>query len=533
MRVAKVLSGPTEIWDSFFNMNEPANIFAAAETGNVVSKDDYDRQIVALRLELLNLQYDLRSSDFSVVVLITGDDHPGVVKVLRILHEWMDARYLQAHVMFSTDEAEYKERPRFKKYWRRLPPVGRIGLFLGAWPAATIQHALEEDWTHVQFDAALDEQRRFEEMLVDDGTLVLKFWLHLPKKVLKGRLAAAADDPDTHWDIAQYDWEFVQQYGAAVELLERLVRRTSTTTAAWHIIESTDSRYCNLSVARTIAQALKPRLSSPPEKPTRAPATDPLGGRSLLDQIDLQASVTDKHYEVELADLQARLNRLSHRTNEAGVGCVFVFEGVDAAGKGGAIRRLVAALPVQHVKVMPISAPNEVERAHHYLWRFWSRLPRSGETTIFDRSWYGRVLVERVEGFAEVEQWRRAYGEINDFEATILGSGMVLCKFWLQIDADEQARRFEERARTPYKKYKLTAEDLRNRAKWDAYEVAAHDMISNTSTSYAPWHLIAANDKRHARLEVLRIVVQHLDRGLELADDSKRTSKKKKKKKKK
>lgn len=495
-------------------MNESTGLFAAAEVGNTVSKADYERELDALRVQLLNLQYDLRERGFSVVLLIAGDDRPGCVNLLRNLHEWMDARYLQNHVMFGSDHADAAERPALARYWRRLPPAGRIGLFLGGWPSSLLRAALDERWSSAEFDKALDHLSRFEKLLVDDGTLVLKFWLHLPRNVVQKRIVAARADPEKHWDFAQHDWDVIEQYDEAFDLIERLLRRSNRVDAPWEIVESTDARYCDLRIGGAIARALSARLSDPVPVPEKVPFVAEIDGHSLLGQLDLSLTVSADRYESELTALQALVNQLSHQACEAGIACVFVFEGVDAAGKGGAIRRLARALPVQHSRVIPIGAPNEVERAHHYLWRFWMRLPKPGEIVVFDRSWYGRLLVERVEGLVPEEVQQRAFDEINEFESTLAEDRFVVCKFWLQIDKDEQLERFSARARTPYKKYKLTPDDFRNRENWDQYQVAAHEMLARTNTSYAPWSLIGANDKRHARLQVLRIVADQLTESL-------------------
>ena len=263
-----------------------------------------------------------------------------------------------------------------------------------------------------------------------------------------------------------------------------------------------------------IARTISDRLSSPPSAANHAAVDIRVDGQSLLDQVDLTMSLDGATYEAELLRLQGLINQLAHQAQQAGLSCVYVFEGVDAAGKGGAIRRLVKALPIQHTRVLPVGAPNEAERARHYLWRFWTRVPKPGKTVVFDRSWYGRVLVERVEGLTSAQNWQRAYDEINEFEATLADSGIVIAKFWLQISEEEQLARFEARAETPYKKYKLTPEDFRNRENWQDYQNAAHDMLARTSTSYAPWTLIGANNKRYARIEVLKTVAERLQRQL-------------------
>ncbi|XOV84253.1 MAG: polyphosphate:AMP phosphotransferase [bacterium] len=496
-------------------MNESSGLFAAAEIGNAISKDEFDRQIGALRVDLLNAQFDLREQNFSVVLLIAGDDRPGAVNLFRTLHDWMDARYLQNHITFGTDHSEDAERPVLGRYWRRLPRDGQIGVYLGGWPTSFLRVGLQEGWSKAQYERAAEHINRFEQQLVDDGALVLKYWLHLPDEILRARLKAAEQDPDKHWDFAQHDWELLTQSEDVFVQIEAMVRRTHSMTAPWSIVESTDQNYATLTIGRHIADALAARLMHPQPEPHLTPPPPSLSPQSLLGQIDLSLSADESTYDSELAALQSNLNQLAHRAQQAGISCVFVFEGVDAAGKGGAIRRLVRALPVEYVRVIAISAPNEAEKAHHYLWRFWTRIPRPGHDVVFDRSWYGRVLVERVEGFATEFEWSRAYEEINEFEESLFDAGMVICKFWLQIDADEQLKRFEARALTPYKKYKLTDEDYRNREKWDQYQQAADDMVARTNTPYAPWHLIAANDKRHARLQVLRTATSALQSRLD------------------
>jgi polyphosphate:AMP phosphotransferase len=508
-------------------------LFAAAEIGHEITKDEYEARLEELRVELLNLQFDLRLADFSVIVLLVGDDRPGYGRVARLLHEWMDVRFIDTHVMFGEERQEERERPEVWRYWNRLPPDGRIGLFLGAWPALIMERALAEDWDDFRLDAALDHAERFERELALDRSLVLKFWLHLPKDEHKKRLAAAKKHPERHWQIGEHDWHVFDVYDRGMVMAERLVRRTNTSSAPWTIVDSTDERYRSLAVGQRLADALRARLEAQPTAPQPAlpGAPPPSGGQGVLNTIDLNATADPDSYSGELAKLQARLNELSREAADAGVPCVMVFEGSDAAGKGGTIRRVTHAMPIDQVRVVPIAAPTDEEAARHYLWRFWRHIPRVGQTVIFDRSWYGRVLVERVEEFAQPDEWLRAYEEINEFEAVLEDHGMPVIKFWLQIDADEQLRRFESRADAAYKKYKLTDEDYRNREKWDAYAQAVDDMVARTSTSYAPWYLVPSNDKKYARLMVLRTVCERLDERLAQVRKESKSKKNKKKKK--
>jgi polyphosphate:AMP phosphotransferase len=346
---------------------------------------------------------------------------------------------------------------------------------------------------------------------------VVKFWLHLGKSEHGRRLERWSKNPRKEWRVHDRERRIFENYDRAMKIVEVALRETSIPGAPWQVVESTDSRHRNLTVARLLHGAVRDRLDHVPE-PT-APAPAPRGERSTagptpLQSIDLSRALPREEYSRKLDRYQRKLHKLSHRALDAGISSVLVFEGWDAAGKGGVIRRLTAALDPSYYRVAPIAAPAGEETRHHYLWRFWKRLPRAGNITIFDRSWYGRVTVERVEGFATPAEWRRAYAEINEFESLLCEHGTLVLKFWLHIDKDEQLRRFEARKTTPFKKYKLTDEDYRNREKWGAYEAAVNEMIARTSTDIAPWDLIAANDKRWARVEVLRTVCRRLQKQL-------------------
>ena len=235
---------------------------------------------------------------------------------------------------------------------------------------------------------------------------------------------------------------------------------------------------------------------------------------TVVSNLDLSLKLKKKEYWDKLEVAQGRLNQLFRKARDKGLSVVTVFEGSDAAGKGGAIRRMTQALEARNYQVIPIAAPTDEERGHHYLWRFWRHIPRAGRFTVFDRSWYGRVLVERVEGFAAEAEWMRSYGEITDFEEQLDESGIVVVKFWLQISDVEQLTRFKAREDTPYKRHKLTDEDWRNREKSNEYELAVNEMVERTSTRFAPWTLIEANDKRYARIKVIETVCDRLDQAL-------------------
>jgi polyphosphate:AMP phosphotransferase len=491
-------------------------MFEAAEIGAKVSKQEYEAALPQLRTDLINAQFDLARADFPVLLLLAGDDRIGCNEILNILHEWMDARYLQTHV-FQAESREESDQPRFFRLWQALPAKGELAIFAGSWVSELIAWRLTGEIGDRRFDALCRHAHRFENLLIDDGALVVKLWIHLPKKKLERRVKKAARrEGRRSWQIEDADRRILEHYDDAMPWIERFLRLTDSPAAPWTVVEGSDDRHRNLTVARELLARLSGRLAARPDPPPDPPPAPPPARRTgaRLDAVDLERSLDYERYRERLDRLQGRLHRLVDRARGRGVTSVVVLEGWDAAGKGGVIRRMTAALDVGEYHVVPISAPSPEERAHHYLWRFWRRLPPPGEMVIFDRSWYGRVLVERVEGYASEAEWRRAYAEIEDFEENLVEHGFVLAKFWLHIDRDEQLRRFGERAQTTYKKYKIGDEDFRNRRRWDDYRAAVEEMLERTDTRVAPWRLIPANDKRFARVTLLDAVCDDLERRL-------------------
>jgi polyphosphate:AMP phosphotransferase len=495
-------------------------MFEAAEIGARVSKEDYEAALPQLRTDLINAQFDLKKADFPVLMMLAGDDRVGCNEVLNLVHEWMDARYLQTSV-FGEMSREEKSQPRFWRLWRALPGRGQFAIFGGSWATEMIDWRIRGRIDDAQFDRLCRHTQGLEKLLVDDGALVLKFWIHLPKRELSRRVKKADSRKGRKsWQIEDADRRILENYDEALPWLRRFLRLTDWSEAPWSIVEGSDDRHRNLLVARSILERLGKHLAARAEAPAparpaprpEAPASRPNVG--ILDRIDLSSTLSYDDYREQLARRQGQLHRRADRAREKGITSVLVFEGWDAAGKGGVIRRIASSLDAGEYHLVPIAAPTEEENAHHYLWRFWRRLPRAGEMVIFDRSWYGRVLVERVEGLAPESAWRRAYEEINDFEDNLIERGFLVEKFWMHIDREEQLRRFDEREQKPYKKYKITDEDYRNRQHWDDYVCAVEDMIAHTSTDVAPWHLIPANDKRFARIAVLETICAALKRRL-------------------
>ncbi len=495
-------------------------MFESAELGHTIDKKTYDRQVPKLRADLLDAQFDMGElKKYPVIILINGVNGAGKGETVNLLNAWMDPRHIQTHA-FPPPSDEERERPFMWRFWRALPPKGKIGILFGNWYTDPIVNRALKKTKAADLDQSIEEINRFEKMLSDEGALILKFWMHLSKDAQRKRLRALEKDKDTRWRVTPDDWATFKMYDKFRTVCEHALRHTSTGHAPWIVVEGADERYRSLTVGQILLEALRKRQKIEKERGWKArsaaaplpPATD---SRDLINSLDMSQALPKKKFDKALEKYQGRLNQLTRHPKFKERSLICVFEGSDAAGKGGTIRRITGALDARQYQIIPIAAPTEEERDQPYLWRFWRHVPRTGRVTIFDRSWYGRVLVERVEGFAQEVDWMRAYAEINDFEDQLVRSGAVVVKFWLAISAEEQLKRFKEREKTRFKRFKITEEDWRNRKKWDAYEHAVCDMIDRSSTEIAPWTLVEANDKLHARIKVLKTLCDRLEAALE------------------
>lgn len=487
-------------------------MFETAELKRKISKEDYKTQEPELRMQLLDIQEDLKEANFPVIILIGGVDGAGKGETVNLLHEWMDGRYLETHA-FGEPSDEERERPESWRFWRVLPPKGRIGIFFGSWYTRPIVDCVYGKTNETELDNSMIAINNFEKELVDDGALIIKFWFHLSKKAQKNRLKSLSKDPKTRWRVTKLDWKHFKMYDRFRQTSERALRATSTGEATWTVIEGEDERYRSITVGKFILESITKHLAATKKAKPTAKAKKPKPSEdelTLLDTLDLTQSLSEEKYKSQLEKYQGKLNLLYRKAKTDGFSAILVFEGWDAAGKGGIIRRITPAMDARDYQIIPIAAPTDEEKAHHYLWRFWRHLPRMGRVTIFDRSWYGRILVERVESFAREEEWKRSFAEIINFEEQLTNHGILLLKFWIHISKDEQLRRFEARQNTAYKHYKITDEDFRNREKWNEYEIAANEMVERTGTEFAPWHLIEANDKKFARIKALKIFYESL-----------------------
>jgi polyphosphate:AMP phosphotransferase len=516
-------------------------MFESAELGHTVSKSAFREALAPLREALLDVQAKLvLDKKTPVLILISGEDGAGKRETIHVLYEWMDPRYLST-LAFDAPSDEERERPPMWRYWRSLPPKGRIGVFAGSWYSDPIRLRIEGEISQQDLDARAASINRFEAMLVNEGALILKFWIHLTKAAQRERFEDLASNPLTAWRVTPWHWDRLKTYDKLHAVASHFLRMTDTAWAPWRVVEGTDERYRSLRVGQLVQAALAahqaktdaatdpvvaqvpagaqvqssaPVAANAPAVPAVfSPSAQP---RNVLSALDQSLCLSDAVYERELALLQGRLSVLARTPEFLGRSLVLAFEGADAAGKGGVIRRISGALDARQFQVIPVAAPTEEERAQPHLWRFWRHLPRKGQIRMFDRTWYGRVLVERIEGFCAPKDWNRAYGEINDFEQELVDAGVIVMKFWLQISQEEQLKRFERRQQVGFKRFKITQEDWRNREKWNAYQEAVCDMVERTSTPDCPWTLVEANDKNHARIKILRTLCATLEQALDV-----------------
>ena len=492
-------------------------MFPSSQLPHMLSKGDFDLLETQLREKLLDAQYDLvKEKSAAILVLINGSDGAGKGEVINRLYEWLDDHFVET-LCYAEPSEEERARPPAWRYWRDMPAKGRIGLVLGSWHHNILRARALGILDKVSYAAALDEINRNEQMLRLEGVHLLKIWLALDEDEARRRFKNKHKVISALKRPLVTEWAEITGKKAAQRLNEaaqEMIELTSTGDAPWSVVPAKNPHYRDAAVGDLLLQTLINAASFPEGVRTTHVSSAPtsaLPKPSLSARLDLAASINAETYIHALNDLQNRLNAATKSKKFSKKGLIILFEGNDAAGKGGAIRRVREALDPRRFRVIGVSAPTDEERARPYLWRFWRHIPRRGNVTIFDRSWYGRVLVERVEGFAVRDQWMRAYQEINDFERQLNEANYCVIKFWLAISPDEQLNRFRSREAEAYKRHKLTPEDWRNREKWPSYEEAMTDMIDRTSFNHAPWTLVEANDKKYARIKVLKTIVERLE----------------------
>lgn len=496
-------------------------MFEKVDLNKKIDKPEYKDMIDGLRERLGELQRQARDRNIPVLILFEGWDAAGKGTLINELILSLDPRGFNVYTTGETTE-DASMRPYFWRFWDKTPQRGRIVILDRSWYNKILVNKVMNTTSSLEVQQAFHDSISFERQLTDDGTLMIKFFLHISEKEQRKRLKKLEQDPATAWRVTASDWEHHRQYDKYIVAIEEMLQFSDAEFAPWIIVEAHDRRYAAVKILTTVIEAIEKQLTIAPQpvhatpektvtKPLLSPGISKILTSSILDGVDLTKTIKTADYQNSMKIYQSRMRELEYMIYTKRIPVIIVFEGWDAAGKGGAIRRLTQYLDPRGYTVLPISAPTEEEKAHHYLWRFWRNFPKAGHIAIFDRSWYGRVLVERVENFCREDEWRRAYKEINETEEQWTHFGAVLVKFWLHIDKDEQQRRFEDRMTNPEKQWKITGEDWRNREKWELYEKAVDEMFMRTSTTYAPWTLIEANSKEYARKMVLQTVVEAIE----------------------
>ena len=491
-------------------------MFEALEVGKKINGEEFDARQKSLRQELLTAQFDLAERDYPVIVLIAGLDGAGKGALVHRLNEWMDPRGIETNTFWEHSDEE-ESHPYFWRFWRKLPPRGKIAIFLGSWYSHAGQAAIDGHIGRKELVRQCQEGEYFERTLSDDGAVIIKLWLHVSRDTQRAQLEGTAPGKKQNPRVTDQPYEFTGSYKKSLKIAERIILETDSRHSPWHLIEAEDRRYRDITAGEIILTAMQQASSRTTNNNSATAITNDQNQKqpTVLETVDLSLSLDRERYKQQLEEYQSRLQELAWDAYRQKRSIVAVFEGWDAAGKGSAIRRVTGALDPRLYRLVQFAAPTDEEKAHHYLWRFWRNLERDGKATLFDRSWYGRLLVERVEGFATSDEWQRAYSEINYFEKQLVNHGSIVLKFWLHISQEEQLARFKAREQEPHKRHKITDDDWRNREKWPDYELAVDEMVYRTSTRHAPWTLISGNDKPYARIQILKTFCRSIERALD------------------
>ena len=477
--------------------------------------EELKQRLKAAEEKLSQQQMKLKEKRLPVLVLIEGWGAAGKGSAIGQIIKNIDPRFFKVFSMPSTPTEEERRRPFLYRFFEKIPEAGKFTFLDSGWMDQIMKERLDGTLDDKAYAQRVDSVKRFERGLTDNGYLVLKFFFHISKKEQESRIEALLSEKDTAWRVSEGDLWQNRHYDKCLEAFDRYLDDTNTPSAPWYIVDSKSKKFAELQVMETLCMGIETALHNESLAVPLLQNAFPLIKMPKLRDVPLEGKTLDEEeYKKELKELQAKLGQLHNRLYRKRVPVIIAYEGWDAAGKGGNIKRLTGALDPRGFEVHPIASPEPHEKARHYLWRFWTRLPKDGHIAIFDRTWSGRVMVERLEGFCSENDWQRAYYEMNEFEQELYNWGAVILKFWVQIDKDTQLARFTERQNTPSKQWKITDEDWRNREKWDLYEQAVDEMLQKTSTTYAPWHILESVDKKYARIKALHIVIDALEKAL-------------------
>ena len=477
-------------------------------------KEELKTRLSDARNQLYDLQMKIKKHKVPVLALFEGWGTAGKGSTIGKVIRNIDPRFFKV-VTMSEPTAEEQRYPFLYRYFKHIPEQGKFTFLDSGWMEQICRERLEEKNDEKEYGSRIESIRRFERQLTDNGYLVLKFFMHIDQEEQKKREERLLEHKDTRWRVSEFDrWENAH-YKKCVKAFSQYMSDTNASTSPWYIIDASERKWAELQVLETMISNIQVALQNQAHSVPILQNVFPLEQIPRLSEIELKdKELEEAEYKTELKKLQGELGELHNRLYRKRIPVIITYEGWDAAGKGGNIKRITEALDPRGYEVHPIASPEPHEKARHYLWRFWTRLPKNGHIAIFDRTWYGRVMVERLEGFCSENDWRRAYNEINEFEKELKEWGAVIIKFWVQIDKDTQLERFEERQNTPEKQWKITEEDWRNREKWDDYEVAVDEMLQKTNTSFAPWHVLESVDKKYARIKALKIVIEEIQKAL-------------------
>lgn len=476
-------------------------------------EEEIKARLEIAREKLFKQQMQIKEHRLPVLVLMEGWGTAGKGSTIGQVIRNIDPRFFKVESLEKPSEDE-RRKPFLYRYFAKIPEAGKFVFLDSGWMDELTKLCLHEELGQKAYEMKIDSIRRFERQLTDNGYLVMKFFFHISEKEQKKRISGLLENIDTAWRVSENDKWQNKHYEKCLETYDRYLEATNAPSAPWYVVDAKSRKWAELQVLETLTEGIEIALQNSALAVPLLQNVFPLVRMPRLAEIPLDKTMEEAAYKEELDRLQGQLRELHNRLYRKQVPVIIAYEGWDAGGKGGNIKRITEALDPRGFEVHPIASPEPHEKARHYLWRFWTRLPKTGHIAIFDRSWYGRVMVERLEGFCSENDWKRAYNEMNEFEKELSDWGAVIIKFWVQIDKDTQLERFELRQKTPEKQWKITEEDWRNREKWDAYEAAVDEMIRKTSTDYAPWYILESVDKKYARIKALKIVIGKLEEAL-------------------
>jgi polyphosphate:AMP phosphotransferase len=480
----------------------------------IPEKEAVKERLTAARARLYELQMKIKEHKLPVLVLFEGWGASGKGGTIGKVIKNIDPRFFKVATMSVPSEEELR-RPFLYRYFKQIPEAGKFTFLDSGWMEQTCKDCMDGSLKGEKYTLRIDSIKRFERQLTDNGYLVLKFFMQIEKEEQSKRMGKLLENKDTQWRVADFDRWQNENYRKCRKIFDKYLSDTNTSTAPWYIIDATDRKWAELQVLEIMVSNIEVAMQNSAHGVPLLQNVFPLVKMPKLADVELAGKeIDDAQYKEELKKLQKHLGELHNRIYHKRIPVIITYEGWDAAGKGGNIKRITEALDPRGFEVNPIASPEPHEKARHYLWRFWTRLPKDGHIAIFDRTWYGRVMVERLEGFCSENDWKRAYNEMNEFEKELTDWGAVVIKFWVHIDKDTQLARFTDRQNNPEKQWKITDEDWRNREKWDAYESAVDEMLQKTSTTYAPWYILESVDKKYARIKALKIVIQELEKAL-------------------